>query len=43
MVDTMEHAVDLSGFLNWCGVDELDPVPDLTPPPARRLDAPQGM
>ena len=32
MVDTMEHAVDLSGLLNWCGVDDLDPVPDLRPP-----------
>jgi hypothetical protein len=33
MVDTMEHATDLAGLLNWCGVDELDPVPDLVPPP----------
>lgn len=32
MVDTMERAADLSGFLNWCGVDDLNPVPDLTPP-----------
>jgi hypothetical protein len=32
MVDTMEHAVDMSGFLNWAGVDDLDPVPDLAPP-----------
>jgi len=32
MVDTMEHATDLAGLLNWCGVDELDPVPDLVPP-----------
>jgi len=32
MVDTMEHAVDLSAFLNWCGVEDLNPVPDLTPP-----------
>ena len=32
MVDTMEHAVEVSGLLNWCGVDHLEPVPDLTPP-----------
>ena len=36
MVDTMEHATDLAGLLNWCGVDDLDPVPDLVPPPALR-------
>jgi hypothetical protein len=32
MVDTMEHAADVAGLLNWCGVHELNPVPDLTPP-----------
>ncbi len=32
MVDTMEHARDLAGLLNWCGIEELDPVPDLVPP-----------
>ena|SRR5690349_24849813 len=32
MVDTMEHARDLAGLLNFCGIDELDPVPDLVPP-----------
>ena len=32
MVDTMEHAIDLSRFLNWCGVDDLNPVPDLALP-----------
>ena len=31
-VDTAEHAVDLSGFLNAAGVDHLDPVPNLRPP-----------
>jgi hypothetical protein len=31
-VDTAEHAVDLSGFLNVTGVDHLDPVPNLRPP-----------
>jgi hypothetical protein len=36
MVDTMEHARDLAGLLNWCGVDDLDPVADLVPPPALR-------
>jgi len=33
MVDSMQHAADLSGFLNWCGLDHLNPVADLTPPP----------
>jgi len=28
----MEHARDLAGLLNWCGIEELDPVPDLVPP-----------
>ena len=32
MVDTMEHAIDLSGFLNWCGVEDLNPVSDLALP-----------
>lgn len=31
-VDTAEHAIDLSGVLNWCGVDHLEPVPTLRPP-----------
>jgi hypothetical protein len=31
-VDTAEHAVDVSGLLNLCGVDNLDPVPNLRPP-----------
>ena len=31
-VDTAEHAVDLSGFLNAAGVDHLDPIPNLRPP-----------
>jgi hypothetical protein len=32
MVDTDERAADVAGLLNWCGVHELDPVPELTPP-----------
>ncbi len=32
MVDTKEHAVDVAGLLNWCGVHELEPISDLTPP-----------
>jgi hypothetical protein len=32
MVDTEEHAADVAGLLNWCGVHELEPLPDLTPP-----------
>ena len=38
MVDTAEHARDVAGFLNWSGVDDLDPVPDLVPPPSLRLN-----
>jgi hypothetical protein len=33
MVDSMQHAADLSGLLNWCGLENLNPVSDLTPPP----------
>jgi hypothetical protein len=32
MVDTMEHASDVAGLLNWCGVRDLDPVNELVPP-----------
>jgi hypothetical protein len=32
-VDTGEHAVDLAGFLNAADVHDLDPVPNLRPPP----------
>jgi hypothetical protein len=31
-VDTAEHAADVSGLLNLCGVDQLEPVPNLRPP-----------
>lgn len=31
-VDTAEHAVDLSGFLNSAGLINLKPVPNLRPP-----------
>jgi hypothetical protein len=31
-VDTAERAVDVSGLLNLCGVDHLEPVPKLRPP-----------
>lgn len=37
-VDTSEHAVDLSGFLNAAGVDHLDPVPNLRPPDQDLVD-----
>lgn len=37
MVDTMEHAADVAGLLNWCGVDDLDPVADLVPPSRLRV------
>jgi hypothetical protein len=32
MVDTAEHASDVAGLLNWCGVHHLEPVPELAPP-----------
>ena len=32
MVDTLEHARDVAGLLNWSGITELNPVPDLVPP-----------
>ena len=38
MVDTMEHARDVAGLLNWAGVDDLDPVADLVPPPSLMLE-----
>src|SRR5688500_3749695 len=31
MVDTVDHATDVAGLLNWCGVRDLEPVPELTP------------
>jgi hypothetical protein len=31
-VDTAERAADVSGLLNLCGVDQLEPVPNLRPP-----------
>lgn len=31
-VDTAEHAVNLSGFLNSAGLEHIDPVPNLRPP-----------
>ena len=31
-VDTAERAADVSGLLNLCGVDRLEPVPNLRPP-----------
>jgi hypothetical protein len=34
MVDTIEHAIDVAGLLNWSGVDELEPDIDLRPPQA---------
>jgi hypothetical protein len=32
MVDTAEHAADVAGLLNWCGVHDLEPIADLNPP-----------
>ena len=32
VVDTAERAADLSGLLNWCGIDHLEPAANLRPP-----------
>jgi YHS domain-containing protein len=34
IVDTSERAADVAGLLNWCGVYDLEPVPELVPRPA---------
>jgi len=39
MVDTLEHARDVAGLLNWSGVVDLNPVPDLVPPPGLALES----
>jgi len=31
-VDTAERAADLSGLLNWCGIDHLEPAVNVRPP-----------
>jgi hypothetical protein len=31
-VDTTERADDISGFLNWCGLADLNLIPKLQPP-----------
>ena len=31
-VDSMDRAADVSGLLNWCGIDQLTPVAGLVPP-----------
>lgn len=31
-VDTTERADDISGFLNWCGLADLNLIPSLQPP-----------
>ena len=37
MVDTMSHAIDVAGLLNWCNLEDLQPVPDLVPPSDSKL------
>jgi hypothetical protein len=32
VVDSTERADDVAGLLNWCGVHDLNPVPDLVRP-----------
>jgi hypothetical protein len=34
VVDTSERAADVAGLLNWCGVHDLNPVPEIVPRPA---------
>ena len=34
IVETSDRAVDVAGLLNWCGVHDLNPVPELLPPPS---------
>jgi hypothetical protein len=34
VVDSSERAADVAGLLNWCGVHDLNPVPDLVRRPA---------
>ncbi|HYC33012.1 MAG TPA: hypothetical protein VEB59_12040 [Gemmatimonadales bacterium] len=38
MVDTKEHAIDVAGLLNWCGVHELNPVPEISVAEGRSAD-----
>jgi hypothetical protein len=40
MVDSIEHAADLSGFLTWCGLADLNPVSDLDLPPPESFAGP---
>lgn len=32
VMDSTERANDVAGLLNWCGVHQLDPIPELRPP-----------
>ena len=32
LVDSSERAADVAGLLNWCGVHDLNPLPELMPP-----------
>jgi hypothetical protein len=43
MVGSMERAVDVAGLLNWCGLDDLKPVPDLRPPIDSELIEGEGL
>ena len=43
VVADIERAVDVAGLLNWCGVDDLRPVPDLKPPTDFDLDEDEGL
>jgi len=35
LVDSSERAADVAGLLNWCGVHDLHPVPELVPTETR--------
>ena len=39
MIGDMARAIDMAGLLNWCGVDDLRPVPELRPPVDSQLGA----
>jgi len=40
VVDTSERAADVAGLLNWCGVHDLHPVPELVPRQAGTQETP---
>ena len=39
VMESAERAADVAGLLNWCGVHDLEPVPELRPPAAGQAEA----